>query len=181
MTCDSARILLQSSFDRALPPQERTALNTHLQGCAACRTEQDAQRRLARLTGCWAARAVELSDPGEDFTVQVLSRLERPAHWERSASSRLRAWLPLAALLLLLGLLPLVPGVHSLRVGLPMPSLLAVPGWLDANMTALPGAARAALWLPQATSVPSWTTLALFGVLLLNAGFYAHARQRSAS
>ncbi len=187
MTCDNARMLLQSGPDGALSLPERTALNVHLELCAACRAERETQRRLARLTDQWAARAMELSDPGDAFTAQVLSRLDQDSRLDHPEASRLRVGLPLAASLLGLGLLPLVPGGDSAWAGLPMPflsalhDLPALPGWLGASLTALPDAARAAFDPPQAAFVPAWTTAGLFGAFLLNAGFCVHARQRSAS
>lgn len=181
MTCGFAKLLIHSSLDRALSQKERLALDAHEETCAACRSEHEAQRHLARLTDRWVSRTLDRSDPGEQFTAQVLSHLKT-----RPESSPLRLWVPLAAATLLLGALVLVPGIQGSigiqsSIEMPAQALLLLPGWLRTNLMALPGDTLAALRLPQATFLPAWTTLLLFGVILLNAGFCVYARQRSVS
>lgn len=181
MTCGFAKLLIHSSLDRALSQKERLALNTHEETCTACRSEHGTQRRLANLTDRWVSRTLDKSDPGEQFTAQVLSRLETCP-----LPSPLRFWLPLAVATLLLGALVLVPGAQisieiQSSIEMPAQALLLLPGWLRTNLMALPGDTLAALRLPQATFLPAWTTLLLFDVILLNAGFCVYARQRSVS
>lgn len=176
MACGQAKHTIQRSLDALLPPEERSALQVHLEGCADCRQELDAQRRLARLTNRWASRAVAAADPGEEWTAQVLARLETPP-----ARARLQVWLALTATLLLLGALALVPGIRPLSFGVTAQNVVGLPNWLQANLAALPGDAHAVLRAPSAALLPAWSTALLLGVILLNAGFCVHARQRSFS
>lgn len=176
MTCDHAKNTIQRSLDSLLPPEERSALEAHLEVCAGCRLEQDAQRRLARLTDRWVSHAIDAADPGEEWTAQVLSRLET-----HPAPPRLPVWLPLAAVFLLVVLLTLVPSIPHLSFGATAQNVVGLPSWLRANLAALPGDSHAVLQMPSVGWMPAWTTALLFGVFLLNAGFCVHARQRSTS
>ena len=173
MNCNSAHAAIQNSLDQTPTQAERLMLESHLEICAVCRQEYQALQRLTRLADRWGNRTREVSDPGEQFTAQVLSRLDTPL-----APSRICVWLPLAAVLLLLFVLASVPG---LNVRLPMPSLLSISDWLRANFLALPGDALAIFRVQQVSWLPAWTTTLLLGVALLNAGFCLHARQRSLS
>ena len=172
MTCQTAEISIQKSLDGMLPQTERQALDIHLESCAACRREWDAQRRLARLSDRWISRSLAQSDPGEAFTAQVLARLETGPK-----PSRLSLWLPLTATLLLLTALAFVPGLPTAGAGTLVRSLHGLPLWLGANLSALPGDALAMLRLPQTRVVPSWTGALLAAAIALNSMFCLYARQ----
>lgn len=74
LNCDKASFLLERRWDRALSPDEETALNQHLAVCAACRDE---------------AAAIELADaafddlptlePCRDIAAAVASAIAREA------------------------------------------------------------------------------------------------------
>lgn len=173
MTCTLAHAAIQNSLDQTPTQAERLALEAHLEMCAACRQEYAAQRRLTWLADRWVSHSLEVFDSDEQFTAQVLSRLDA-----RPAPSRVRAWLPLCAVLLLLFALAWVP---SFAIHLPLPSPVGCSDWLRANLAALPGDALRVFRVPPVNWLPAWTTALLLGVGLLNAGFCLHARQRSFS
>ena len=175
MTCTSALLAIQNSLDQTPTQTERLTLARHLETCESCRRECEAQQRLARLTGRWIHRTLEVSDPGEQFTARVLSRLDtRPA-----SPSFVQTWLPLVSVLaLLLFALAWVPG---LAMRLSLPSSLAFTDWLRTNFLALSGDALLVFRVPNAGWLPAWATVLLCGIVLVNAGFCVHARQRSLS
>lgn len=90
---DSWRARLSEYLDDELDPAERTELETHLDGCAECRTTLEQLRRvLAR-----AARLVE-APPAEDLWPGIADRIhEGPARAGAPATARSRA-LPRRAL-----------------------------------------------------------------------------------
>ena len=47
MTCDECRDLLQERVDNELPPSERAAMDSHIEGCDECR---QLERQLAKFT-----------------------------------------------------------------------------------------------------------------------------------
>lgn len=173
MNCNSVHAAIQNSLDQTPTQAERLMLESHLETCAACRQEYQVLQRLTHLADRWVNRTREVSDPGEQFTAQVLSRLDTSL-----APSRIRVWLPLAAVLLLLFALAWVP---DLNVRLPIPSLFSISDWLRTNFLALPGDALAIFRVQHVSWLPAWATTLLLGVALLNAGFCLHARQRSLS
>jgi hypothetical protein len=174
MTCEAAETLLHQSLDAALTQPERVALESHWEVCVACRRERDAQRQMAQITGRWAEQALALSDPGDAFTAQILSRLEAPP----KHSPLWLSLLPAAAALLLaaLAFLPGLPGTSASTLVL---SLDRLPHWLTVNLLALPGDALALRHLPQTAFVPSWMSVLLPTVVGLNAVFCLYARQSS--
>jgi len=179
MNCTCAHAAIQRSLDQTPTQVERLALESHLELCEACRQEYEALRRLTSLADRWVSRTLDVSDPGEQFTAQVISRIA-----VRPAPSRVRVWLPLSAVLLLTAVLLLLVALAwgpSLSVYLPLPSLLGFSDWLRADFLALSGDALRVFRAPQVSWLSTWTTVLLIGVGLLNAGFCVHARQRSLS
>lgn len=173
MTCTQAKAFIQKRLDETLPQPERTALDNHFALCADCRQEWEGQRRLASLTDRWLCRTQELSDPGEQFTAQVLARLEA------QPPPRLRLWLPLTASLLLLTALVQVPGGLPSGNGLSFltRTLQELPGWLLANAAALPDALQSLLRLPHSVPIPAAASSWLLGIALFNGLLWLNARQ----
>jgi hypothetical protein len=93
---------LSAYLDQELVPAERTAVETHLQGCDACRQHLET---LAAVDA--AARALPVVAPARYFDAlpgRVRARLERPAPRVRHLPLRLPAWTWAAAAVLVLGM-----------------------------------------------------------------------------
>ena len=203
MNCRRADELIQRSLDGTLTARERGELDAHLDGCAACRSASEAYRHLTHRATDWTRRpAEEVQKSGPDaFTAQVLARIAADAEASGAAASssslreRALPWLrPLAvgvAFAVVLGLLsglfgpqafPSLPSPPSADLLLPRPqTALEVPGWLLANLRALPGDALRA-WTDVQVTFPRIAGLreALVIALLANGLFFFHATRRSA-
>jgi hypothetical protein len=87
---------LNDFIDRLLPAREREAIESHLEGCAACRREVESLRTLLAS----AAALPEVIEPPDDLWDDIADRTVR-----RGAVSRRTLWearMPLAAAALLL-------------------------------------------------------------------------------
>lgn len=88
MTCEAARLLMQTALDGDLPPGEAEALRGHLDGCEAC------ARDAAALTGAVAALEALPAMPAPP---ELLARLD-PELDRLSRAQQARRWAPLGAL-----------------------------------------------------------------------------------
>ncbi|MGI4788857.1 MAG: anti-sigma factor family protein [Janthinobacterium lividum] len=172
MTCQFAEANIQKSLDGMLSQSDRQALDSHLESCAACRQELEAQRRLSHLADRWISRSLARSDPGEAFNASVLSRLET-----NSKPSWLNFGLPLMVTMLLLAALVFLPGMPHVGDGAVAQTLHRLPLWLLSSLSSLPGDTLTLIRLPQANLLPSWTGALLLAVIVLNSAFCIHARQ----
>ena len=172
MTCESAETYLHQSLDEPLTQDKRLALDSHLEACAACRQEREAQRRLVHLADRWAGLALATSDPGGAFNAQVLARLDTS-----SKRSPLSLGLPLAATLLLLTVLAVLPGHLGNPAWSLAWSLYSLPHWLALNVLALPNDTLALRSLSQTALASSWLDVLLPLAMGLNAVFCLYARQ----
>ncbi|MDO3703111.1 zf-HC2 domain-containing protein [Micromonospora sp. C28SCA-DRY-2] len=107
MRCEQWREVLSAQLDGEETPAERTAAETHLAGCADCRTWFDraaAVTRRARLS---------VTVAGDDRTDAILAALPAPAPYRR----RHRLVLTLRAVLGLIGALQLLLGLAQIGRG----------------------------------------------------------------
>jgi tol-pal system protein YbgF len=107
MTCNEAREALSDLYDGRLPQSAQEAVERHLQGCAACRTEWAALQRTVQ-----AVSALGGAEPSPGFAARVRRQAEAPGWWGRAARwlfLPVRVKVPLhAAALLVLGLVGLL-------------------------------------------------------------------------
>jgi len=104
MTCEDARESLSAYLDEALAPEERSLVDTHLEGCAACRRELVALRETVALL-----QRVEPARAPVGFVDRVVAAA-RPRPWYRRVADvvllPLSVKLPLeAAAVVMVGLL----------------------------------------------------------------------------
>lgn len=184
MTCRAALALIEQASDAALAPRDRAGLDTHLAVCAACRRASEAHRRLSQAARRWAAPS-PADDPGAAFNARVLAQVSvRPA-------PRLSAWLPLAATVAVLVVLAMLPDPLRPSPGWPetgwlVASARLLPGWLAANLSALPAAGTGlgdALLSSGSQNIlqarAGWVWGVLAAAALLNAACAHAARSRA--
>lgn len=190
MNCRHADVLLQRALDGTLTEGERRTLDTHLEGCAACRAAAEEYRQLTQRATAWTRRPAQEAErvDADAFTAQVLARIAADTPPVLPARERTR-FHPVAVLgcaLVVLALLsPLFgPGVLSMPSSadllLPRPqAALSVPGWLWANLRALPGDAFSA-WTGVQSALPHLAGLreALVLALLANGLLFFHATRQ---
>ena len=77
---DKYRIMLSGYFDDELSPDEKLEFERHLAGCAECRKELDAFRKLKEVTG--AMRYADIPEHvWEGYWGSIYRRLERGISW----------------------------------------------------------------------------------------------------
>jgi hypothetical protein len=91
MTCDDARESLSALLDEALTPDERRAVETHLEGCAECRRDLDRLRETVALL-----RRVSPAHAPAGFVDRVVAAAP-PTPWYRRVFFPLWAKLPVEA------------------------------------------------------------------------------------
>jgi hypothetical protein len=89
MNCDHARDSLSAYLDEALAPDERSLLDTHLAGCAACRHELETLRATVALL-----REVEPVRAPVGFADRVVAAA-RPRPWYRRVAAAMLLPLPI--------------------------------------------------------------------------------------
>jgi len=119
---------LSAYLDQELPPEERTAVETHVQACDACRQHLET---LAAVDA--AARALQVEAPPGYFDAlpgRVRARLEWPGARARPARFHLPAWTWAAAAALVLGVVTPLTMMSVWRdrpEQLPAPRIAALP------------------------------------------------------
>ncbi len=101
MNCTDARAVLPLHVYGDLPPADAAALDAHLQGCAACRAEHAALRRVRGLLDA-VPPADAAVDPARIYREAALQDARRLRRWRRAALAAGAA----AAALLALAVLP---------------------------------------------------------------------------
>ena len=105
MKCSSVQQWLRKDLDGAAEPSVEVA--AHLERCRTCRAEAQRLRALAEMS----RDALPAADVPSDFTHQVMASLVEPIADEALATAarpRVRRWLPVLAVLLVIPLLPLL-------------------------------------------------------------------------
>jgi anti-sigma factor RsiW len=106
MNCSRVRSNISEYVDGALAPADRYAVEAHIAACEACRTECEAQQRMARLLIEMPRRQL-----GPDFDAGLQARLRalgpvprRAGILDRLRSGAPRSWYPVLAPLAVAGL-----------------------------------------------------------------------------
>lgn len=79
--CSDFEVMLSGLLDGELGPEERTALMAHIDGCARCRAEFEALRRLTVGTAKALAVPAPPEERWEHFLDDVYNRTERRVGW----------------------------------------------------------------------------------------------------
>jgi hypothetical protein len=81
LRCEESRVLLMGYIDGELEAAPRARLEDHLSVCVACRAEEQAYRRLGRMTESALSEEVAGRLVGPDPWPSVYRRLERGVGW----------------------------------------------------------------------------------------------------
>jgi anti-sigma factor RsiW len=81
LRCEESRVLLMGYIDGELDGAARARLEDHLSVCVACRAEEQAYRRLGRVTEAVLSEEVVGRLAGPDPWPSVYRRLERGIGW----------------------------------------------------------------------------------------------------
>lgn len=81
LRCEESRVLLMGHIDGELEGALRARLEDHLSVCVACRAEEEAYRRLGRMTEAALGEEISTRLAGPDPWPSVYGRLERGIGW----------------------------------------------------------------------------------------------------
>lgn len=130
MTCQDARLWMQDSLDGTLSPDQRLSLESHLDGCEACRQDDMSLREAVR-----KLEALPRVTAPPELMLRLGPRLD-----QLSQRKRARRWAPVgmvaAGLLLALGLTRMQPaGAPQAPEQFAMEPLTAeeILEWVDAS------------------------------------------------